>query len=179
MQTKMQIFIVSSMDFSLPFVVLSNSDSLSSSLQRAELCAVDAQKNAKLSVTVLRRIQSDRMQDSIGPRSLKCCEVGVQAPSLTHHRKMSSRYFEGNAQPEYHSNVEDFYCQFETVDTVANCIVEHFNQEDYTMHTNCEQVLLKGTLGELVSQYVDQLCEFYTDFDSDTLQSQLFILAES
>ena len=72
---------------------------------------------------------------------------------------MPSWYFEGNAQPDHHSNgVEDFYHQiyFET-DPVANYIVEHFNQKDYTMYANCEQVLLKGTLGELVSQNEDQL----------------------
>ena len=37
----------------LAIVVLSHSDNVSSSLQRAELCAVGAQMNAKLSVTVL------------------------------------------------------------------------------------------------------------------------------
>ena len=47
------------------------------------------------------------------------------------------------------------------------------------MYANCEQVLLKGTLGELVSQNVNQLCEFYTEFVSDTLGIQLSILAES
>ena len=80
---------------------------------------------------------------------------------------MPPRYFEGNAQPEHYSNVEDFYCQIYsgTVDTV----VERLNQKDYTMYANCEQVLLKATLGELVSQNVDQLCEFYTEFDSDNL----------
>ena len=35
------------------------------------------------------------------------------------------------------------------------------------MYANCEQVLLKGTLGELVPQNVDQHCEFNTEFDSD------------
>ena len=44
----------------LAIVVLSHSDNLNYSLQRAELCAVDTQKNAKLSVTVLRGIRSDR-----------------------------------------------------------------------------------------------------------------------
>ena len=33
------------------------------------------------------------------------------------------------------------------------------------MYANCEQVHLKGTLGKLVSQNVDQLCDFYTEFD--------------
>ena len=62
---------------------------------------------------------------------------------------MPSRYFEDNAQPEHHSNIEDFYHQifFETVDTVANCIIERFNQKYYNMYVNCEQVLLKDTLG--------------------------------
>ena len=74
-------------------------------------------------------------------------KLELQAPSLSCHRKMPSRYFESNAQPEHHSNVEDFYFQiyFETVETVANCIVEHFNQKDYSMYANCEHVLLKGT----------------------------------
>ena len=47
------------------------------------------------------------------------------------------------------------------------------------MNANCEQVLLKGNLGELVSQYIDQLCEFYTEFSSDILQIQLSIFVES
>ena len=65
------------------------------------------------------------------------------------------------------------------MDTIANCIVEYFNQTAYTMYANCEQVLLKGTLGKLVSQYVDQQCDFYTEFDTDTLRIQLSTLAES
>ena len=65
------------------------------------------------------------------------------------------------------------------MDTVANCIVEHINQKDYTMYANCEQVLVKGTLGNLLSQNVDKLIEFYIEFDSDSLQIQPCILAES
>ena len=44
----------------LAIAVLSYSDNLSSSIQIAGLCAVDAEKNGKLSVTVLQGIQSDR-----------------------------------------------------------------------------------------------------------------------
>ena len=36
-----------------------------------------------------------------------------------------------------------------------------------------------GTLGELVSQNVNQLSEFNTEFDSDNLQIQLSILTKS
>ena len=58
-------------------------------------------------------------------------KLELQAPSLPRRRKMPSKYFEGNAQPEHHSDVEDFYNQiyFETMDTVANCIAECFNQK--------------------------------------------------
>ena len=108
-------------------------------------------------------------------------KLELQAPSFPRRHKMPSRYFEGNAQPEHHSSVEDFYRQIylETVDTVANCTLEHFPQKDYTMYANYEQVHLKETLGEFVSQNVNHLCEFYTEFDSDTLQIQISILAES
>ena len=98
-------------------------------------------------------------------------KLELQAPSLPRCCKKPSRYFEGIAQPEHHSDVEDFYCliYFEPVDTIANCSVESFNQKDYITYANCEQVLLKGTFGKLVSQNVDQLSEFCTEFDSDTL----------
>ena len=67
-----------------------------------------------------------------------CCEVGVTNTFTFSLSKMPSRYFEGNAQPEHYSNIEDFYHQiyFETVDTVANYIVECFNQKNYTMYAN-------------------------------------------
>ena len=165
----------------LAIVVVSHFDSLSSSLHRAELCAVDAQKNAKHSVTVLRCIRSVR---DVSLHWTKVTQAAVklelQASPLPCRRKMPSKYFEGNAQPEYYSNVENFYCQiyFETVDTVANCIVECFNQKDYTMYANCLQVIQKG-IWELVSQNVNQLCEFNTEFDSDTIRIQLSVLAES
>ena len=104
-------------------------------------------------------------------------KLEFQTPSLPHRHKMTSRYFEGNAQPEYHSNVEDFHCQiyFETVDTVANCIVSGFQLKGLHHVSNCEQVHLKGILGRLVPQYVNQLSEFYTEFACDTLQIQLSI----
>ena len=48
------------------------------------------------------------------------------------------------------------------------------------MYANYELVLLEGTCGEgnLSHKMSDKICEFYT-FDSDTLQIQLNILAES
>ena len=69
-QTKIQIFSFF-YGLQLAIVVLFHPDNFSSSLQRAELCAVYAQNNAKLSVTVLWDIRSTGMQASIGPRSLK------------------------------------------------------------------------------------------------------------
>ena len=59
-------------------------------------------------------------------------KLELQASSLPCRYKIPSRYFDGNPQPEHHSNVEDFYHQiyFETVDIVANCSVESFNLKD-------------------------------------------------
>ena len=96
----------------LAIVVLSHSDNLSSSLQRAELRAVDAQKSAKLSVTVLRGIQSDRDASLHWTKAIEAAvKLALQAPSLPRRCKMPSRYFEGNAKPAHHYSVEDFYHQ--------------------------------------------------------------------
>ena len=120
-----------------------------SSLQRTELCAVDAQKNAKLSVAVLQGTQSDRDTSLHWTKVTQAVvKLELQAPSLPHHCKMPSRYFEGIAQTEHHSNVEDVYLliYFETMNSVANSIEKHFYQKDYTMYANCEQVFLWGNL---------------------------------
>ena len=74
-----------------------------------------AQKNAKLSVTVLRGIRSDR-DASLHWIKVTQAAVKCELQATSHRRKKPSRYFEGNVQPEQHSNVEDFYCliYFET-----------------------------------------------------------------
>ena len=57
-------------------------------------------------------------------------EVGVTITFISRSPYGAIKVFEGYAQPEHHSNVEVLYRQiyFETIDTVANCSVEHFNQ---------------------------------------------------
>ena len=86
---------------------------------------MDAQKNAKLSVSVLRGIRSDRDASlhwtKVNQASVK---LELQALSLPRPCKMLSRYFEGNAQLEDHSNVEDFYLQIylETMNTVVTAL---------------------------------------------------------
>ena len=127
-------------------------------------------KNAKFSVTILRGIRSDR-DASLHWTMVTQAAVKLELQATSLPCKVISWYFDGNAQPEQHSNVENSYHQtyFETVDTVANCIVEHFNQKNHIMYANCDQVHLKRTLGEFVSQNVDQLCQFHTEFNSNTL----------
>ena len=99
---------------------------------------MDGQNNAKLSDTALQDIQLDRDAD------LHCTKVTqaavkleLQAPSLPCCRKMASRYPEGNAQPEQHFNVGDYYCQvnFEIVNSETNCIFEYQSKE---LHQVCK-----------------------------------------
>lgn len=112
------------------------------------------------------------MQAFIGPRSPKLlqswsCHQGIWRVMLNLSTIPMQRTFTARSILKLH------------VDTVTSCIEECFNQKDYTMYANCELVLVKGALGKIVSQEVDQLCEFYTEFDPDTLRIQLSIMAES
>ena len=73
---------------------------------------MDAQKDAKLSVTVLRSIRLDRDTSLHWTKDTQAAvKLELQVPPFPCRRKMPSRYFEGNAQPEHHSNVKDFYRQ--------------------------------------------------------------------
>ena len=95
-QTKMQTF---SFIYGLQrsIVVIFHSDYLSSSFQRTELCAMAAQKNAKLSVTALRGIRSDRGASLHWTKVTQAAvKLELQAPSLPCRCKIPSRYFEGN-----------------------------------------------------------------------------------
>ena len=85
-QTKMQTFSFF-YGLQLAIVVLDHSDNLSSSLYRAELYAVDAQKNAMPSVTVLRGIQSDRDASLHWTKVTQAAvRLKLQAPSLLHRQ---------------------------------------------------------------------------------------------
>ena len=68
-QTKMQTFSFF-YGLQLAIVVLSHSDNLSSSLQRAELCAVDAKRMPSFLSLFFEVYNQTGMQASIGPRSL-------------------------------------------------------------------------------------------------------------
>ena len=96
---------------------------------------MDAQKNAKISVHYSSKYTiRQEFKPPLDQGYSSCCEDGVTSTFTSMSSKMPSKYFKGNAQPEHHSNVVDFHCQiyFETMDTVTNCIVEYFNQKDYT-----------------------------------------------
>ena len=107
-------------------------------------CSIECQTFYYCSSRYMIRHRCKPPLDQVTQAAMK---LELQSPSLPRYHKMPSQSFGGNAQPEHHSNIEDIFHQiyFETVDTVANCIVEHFSQKDYTMYRNCEQVLLKGT----------------------------------
>ena len=78
----------------LAILVLSHSYKLSSSLQRAGLCALDAQKNAKLSVAVHQGIRSDRNA------SFHCTMVTQAALKL-----WSNNYHHGHTTKRYHQDI--------------------------------------------------------------------------
>ncbi len=88
-------------------------------------------------------------------------KLELQAPSLPCRCKIPSSYFEANAQPEQHSNVDDFYRQiyFKIVETVANINLESIKRITLCTQT-VSRLFWKELWSELASQNVDQLCEF-------------------
>ena len=105
---KMQTF---SFFYGLQLVILSNSDNLSSSLQRVEpmwsACSKESQALSLFFDYMIRQ----GCKPPLDQGQLSCYEVGVTSTFTSMSLQDAMQVFEGNAQPEHHSHVEDFYRQ--------------------------------------------------------------------
>ena len=79
-------------------------------------------------------------------------------------------------QPEFHDSVKDRYRQiyYVALDLIITCITDRFEQVDYRMYANCEQLLLKAANNEDYSDEIENVTSFYgSNFQPASLQAQL------
>ena len=69
---------------------------------------------------------------------------GVQGPKLPRQKRMPARFKTGRAAPEYPENVQVYFRQiyYQCIDSVVNLIKERFDQPDYGIYKDLEELLL-------------------------------------
>lgn len=162
---------------SLGEVILRNADNLSSALQAKDISAAESKSVAVKTVKTLKSMRTDECFDLFWEKTTRKAKAkDVQDPVLPRKRKMPARYEIGRATSEYHKDPQSFYRQkyFEALDHITQAISDRFEQEDFQIYSNTEQLLLKCAKGEDYESELASVVEFYgNDFEERNLRCQL------
>ena len=71
------------------------------------------------------------------------------------YRLLFQRYEDGLAESEFHDDTKARQLYFEAIDLAVNCIQDRFQQPDYKVYSNLEQLILKAAEGEDITAELD------------------------
>ena len=165
-------------------LLLRHSDNLSMSLQAKDLCAAQAQAIAKNTASTLEKMRDDEHFDLFwSDVSQKAKALDVEEPMLSRKRRPPSRIddYYSKAAPEFSADVKSHYRRiyFESLDCIVSAIRDRFDQDDYKIYVQLENLLLKAAKGESFMTEYKSVMEMYAcDFNKNRFQVQLETLYE-
>ena len=165
---------------SLARLVLAHGDNLSVSLQSSTMSAAEAQKIAHLTVNTITKMRTENSFSMFWEATVaKSHQFDVSEPQFPRKRKRPQRY-EGGDEPAYHpSSPEGHFWQlyFEVLDSAKSSIQTRFNQKDFAIYTQMENLLLKSAKGVDATDEFKAVTELYgEDIDSNLLLTQFSLL---
>ena len=159
-----------------------HSDNLSASLQSPDLSAADGQAISRRTLSVLETLRDEDSYIMFWERCLKeATRSGVNDPKLPRTKKAPKKIEEcigGRSAPEYHNDEVSYYRQiyFDALDYTINSIKDRFEQPDYQIYVNLENLLLKAVYEEDFEHEFIQVVTFYKgDFNANRLWLHLQI----
>lgn len=160
--------------------LLKHCDNLSKTMQSTSMPAVEARRLSKLCVAVLEKIRGDSDFDLFWCLVLSTQkQLDVEEPVLQRRRKRPRRYEDGSAGSTF-SDPKSYYrsVYYQCLDAAISTINNRFDQRDFSIYANLEEVLCKACSNEDFSCELDEVCEFFdSDFDKSRLETQLQMLS--
>ena len=142
-------------------MILYHADKLSQTLQSPDLSSLEGREIVMLTVTTLKYLHSD----DLFWKKVERKQVGfdVEEVQIPRKRKKLQRYQVGNSEPEFHSKPIDVYKQayFEAIDLNTHSITDHFDQEEYQIYLNIEQLLFKTATDQNYEVEFANVTQFY------------------
>jgi hypothetical protein len=150
-------------------MILRHCDKLSQTLRSPDLSSVEGHEIAMLTVKLYKHCVLMLILICFQSRR---SEWNVEEPQLSRGRKTPRRYKEGS-EGSFHMTVESLYRQvyFEVIDLAVNSITSRFDQSDFRIYSNIEELLIKAASGENYETEFSIVCEFYDDLDRKELES--------
>ena len=102
-------------------------------------------------------------------------QLDFEGPTLPRKRKMPKR-FDEFASHHFYETPKDFYHRtyFEAYDNVIQGIEKRFQQKDFLIYRNIQDIFLNATNGKDSSQQLKVVCDvFKNDLNPTNLQVQL------
>ena len=127
---------------------LGHCDNLATALQGTQVSAAEGHRMANCTVKTLQDHRNEVSFEKLWSTVEKCRESSeVEEPSLPRKRKRPSRYEDGDAAPEFHSDVKEHYRQiyYDFLDRLIMGITNRFDQPSYAVYEELQELLLHVT----------------------------------
>ena len=163
-------------------MILVHTDNLSRTLQASTCTAVEGQDSASCTVKALKSIRNDESFSSFWKIvKLDQDRLGINDPSLPRKKRRPEKVDNYFVPITYHHPVttEEMYRQiyFDAIDNATQTITDRFDQPDWVVYRNMQQIFLKAFKGESFEEELDNVCEtFGDDLDKDELTAQLEVM---
>ncbi|XP_068671396.1 uncharacterized protein [Montipora foliosa] len=159
--------------------LLRQTDNLSRALQDSSTSAAQGNRLAQHVVKTLLKDRTDTSFNLFWARILqrKTTEIQtIEDPKLPRHEvgEQNTHHF-----PETH---KDHYRRiyFNAIDTVTQCIATRFEQKDFKIYLNIQELLLKSFASEPCDTELAEVVKMYSeDLDSFKLKGQLLLLPQT
>lgn len=156
-------------------MLLRHTDNLRMALQHKTMSAAEGQQVAAM---VVRTIESLRDDVSFNLFWSKVGQIAkendIPEPQIPQRPR---RYDDGLSEGQaVHTDVRCYFRQqyYEAIDLVINSVQTRFNQKDYTMYCNLEQLLIKACQQVDFTNELQTVCAFYKDdVNNELLKAQL------
>ena len=163
----------------LNVLIFCHTDNLSKPLQAVKMCVAQGQTVARQVVHTLEDLKSEENFALFWRKvKLDASNKDIEEPQLPRRRKKTPKFrefFNISSQGDAET-VEELYKKyyFDALSSTIKNIKDRFDQPDFEMYKNLEQLLLLAARGESFQEEFDTVTQFYgSDFDAFSLQTQL------
>ena len=147
--------------------------------------STSAAQGNRLAQDVVKTLLKDRSDTSFSlfwTQILQCKTTEIQTiedPKLPRKRKAPVRHEVGEQDThQFPETPKDHYRRiyFNAIDTVTQCIAKRFEQEDFKIYVNIQELLLKSFASEPCDTELAEVVKLYSeDLDSFKLKGQLLL----
>ncbi|XP_071522625.1 LOW QUALITY PROTEIN: uncharacterized protein Atac2 [Panulirus ornatus] len=163
--------------------LLQHVNSLCATLKNKNLSAAEGQSVAAVTVTTLSSLQTAQAFEHFWATVIKKAEENeIDSLKILSLRRATSQFEDGQGTSKYQEMTKDMYKNIyhETLNLIISCIKDQFDQQDYKMYVNCEQLLLKAACGRDFTDEFHSVTNFFgSDFIPQELQTHLNTLTQT